>query len=128
MPRYFAKALALFLASCSTRSPPAPSVSAVACPSPSMIEAIHAATFYFEHGTYFDGQAVLAHALAPSQDTLDATTRGLLDKLVAVERSIANEPDRALRDLENLRVSFRDWPCLSESLHQHFHKRLAPLP
>jgi hypothetical protein len=102
--------------------------SALACPPVDFIEAIHTATFDFEHGSSVDGQAALARARAISVGSPDFAVRGLLDSLGIVERSIHAEPNRARLELENLRVMFHDWACLPETLHQQFHAKLPPLP
>ncbi len=119
---------ALTISPCCTSGSAARPVDAAArCPAVDVIEALHAATFHFEHGASTDGRAALARARALSRSSLDAIARGVLDRLTVVERSIDTDPNRARGELEQIRVAFRDWACLPEPLHQRFHAVLPSL-
>lgn len=98
-----------------------------ACPPEELIEALHAATFHFEHGLSSDGRSALGRARELARETLDSTVRSTLERLSLVEQTVDRDPNRALSELEWIRVAFRDWSCLPEPLHQRFHSALPPI-
>lgn len=108
---------------CSNRT----SHSGAAVCSEALVEALHAATFHFEHGSKSDGRAALARARALAGGANDDTARDVLRRLAVVDGAIDAEPDRARTELESIRVAFGDWKCLPEPLHQRFHAALPPL-
>jgi hypothetical protein len=111
------------LAGCAARSP-SRAVDAAACPTVALLEALHAATFHFEHGSAADGRAALATARAGAAGSSDPTLKALLDRLAVVDASIDRDEPRARGELEWIRAAFRDWSCLPEPLHQRFHAAL----
>jgi hypothetical protein len=101
---------------------------APACPSPELLELLHAATFYFEHGTTSTAREMLRLAReAAAREPLDATASETLSALGRIDASIDAHPDVAEAEVERVRVGFRDWRCLPEELHQRFHASLPPL-
>ena len=98
---------------------------ALACPSPVLLEELHAATFYFEHGAAGEARdhARRARDMA-AHEPLDPTAKATMEALARVDASIEGQPDVARSELELVRLGFREWSCLPEDVHQHFHERL----
>jgi hypothetical protein len=117
----------LLLGGCRAAAPPAVDA-ATGCPPVALIEALHAATFHFEHGSAGEGRADLARARSLARDAPDAEVARVLARLAVVDAAIDAQPDRARGELEQIRAAFRDWRCMPEPLHQRFHAALPALP
>lgn len=134
------------VAACHPEAPSAPSVPEAArngveapspvtrdsCPSETALEALHAATFQFEHGLRAEGYAALERARRLLARPVDATSAAVLTRLDRVAAMLSagkttGIPSEALVELEAIRVTFRSWPCLPEAMHAQFHAALPPL-
>lgn len=103
-------------------------VNSPTCPPDSCVEHIHAAAYFFEHGSSATARTHLssAHALMPKR--VDPVTTSFLSRLDALSRDIDQDPDRVKNQIEQMREEFSEWPCLSEDAHARFHGKLPPLP
>jgi hypothetical protein len=104
---------------CRSRAP------APRCPPPDTLEALHAATFHFEHGSPDAGRAALARVRSLDGE-LDGVGRDVVARLAEIDRFIDADPDRAQREVESLRMALVDRRCLTKALHDRFHASLPP--
>lgn len=102
--------------------------SAPPCPSPAALEEIHAAAFHFEHGAIAAAEEHLARAraLAPAGRAADPVTAQILAQLSVASQRIRTDHERAILEVEAVRLTFREWRCLPEELHRQFHVKLPP--
>ena len=127
------------LPTCTETSPPArsstpPSTAAVhapsssGCPPVDVVEELHAAAFYFEHGPAPSGKEHLRRAQSALSGPTDAATLRVLEMLARVSAEIETDPDGHKSATEDMRVLFADWACLPDSVHRRFHTALPPIP
>ncbi len=116
----------VFLATGCHRPPAATPVARPVCPSPSVVEAVHAVAFYLEHGDAAVAGAE-ADALLSTHSLNDEELRGRVTQLRDAARLTAADPNAAKLLTEQTRAWMSDWECLSESLHEAAHRRLPPI-
>jgi len=98
------------------------------CPAAPLVEQLHAATFFFEHGSADTARDHLRRARDfAAHDHLDATATTVLGTLVRVDAEIAQNPAMAKNEVEQVRAAFADWPCLPDDMHRGFHSALPPV-
>ena len=104
------------------------SSSSSTCPSAPLIQELHAAAFFYEHGSADTARQHLQQARElAAHDHLDATATTVLAALVRVDAEIAQNPATAKNEVEQTRAAFADWPCLPDAMHRGFHSALPPV-
>lgn len=114
--------LTLLVAGCQRPSPQTPSARGN-CPLAAEVEALHAVSFWLEHGEFTAAEAEATHLLSQSHP-LDKEVYAWGTKLQNAARRAANEPAEAKRCAEEARAWMAAWSCFSESQHQEAHRRL----
>lgn len=103
--------------------------SSSACPPAPLLEDLHAAAFYFQHGPHEKGRVALERARqALGKSNADATARARLEDLESIAAKLDTDPNGAASATEYVRIAFGDWACLTPTLHKEFHTRLPVIP
>jgi hypothetical protein len=98
-----------------------------ACPPAELIRAIHAGSFFLQHGTKAEAKPHIDKARRELADQSGVSKAhaliGQLEKAHA-----ASTADDVHLGAEAIRLELSRWTCLTEKLHNELHQDLPPIP
>ncbi len=103
-------------------------ISENSCPPESVVQALHDAIFYFEHGPSHTALGLSEKLHRIDLVEVDATARQLLTEIEKLSKLVQQRGESPASTTEDLRIRLNDWPCLPEDLHAQFHESLPALP